>query len=244
MEVEYINEQTVMLYFKNEISEENYDQVNKVVQYIKNQNHPAIQEIVPSYRAILIYFNEKSISASKLIENLELKRLHNFGNNSELKQRRIITIPVVYGDEFGPDIEEVASYNNITIDEVVEKHVSKPYLIYMMGFMPGFPYLGGLDKQLHTPRRDEPRVKITAGSVGIANSQTGLYPLDSPGGWQIIGRTPIEVFNLNRQPMTLYEAGDYIQFKAINMSQYDSIKNSIKNGEFNINDWVVTKHVD
>ncbi|EHJ06689.1 5-oxoprolinase subunit PxpB [Staphylococcus simiae] len=243
MEINYINEQTVMLYFNNEISEENYNQVNLVVQHIKDKSHPAIQDIVPSYRAILIYFNEKEISASKLIENLELNRLHNKSNTLELQQQRIITIPVVYGDEFGPDIEEVAHYNNITIEEVIETHVSKPYLIYMMGFMPGFPYLGGLDKRLHTPRRDEPRVKITAGSVGIANNQTGLYPLDSPGGWQIIGRTPVEVFYLNRQPMTLYEAGDYIQFKSISASEYYSIKDRIQNGKFDIADWVVTKNV-
>ena len=108
----------------------------------------------------------------------------------------------------------------------------------MLGFMPGFPYLGGLDKKLHTPRRSEPRLKIEAGSVGIANNQTGLYPMDSPGGWQIIGRTPLKVFDLNREPMTMYEAGDYIQFYEIDQEEYDQLSEDIRNGNFDIDKWV------
>ena len=119
--------------------------------------------------------------------------------------KNVIHIPVLYNLEMGPDLEEVASYNNLTIEEVVQIHTTNEYLVYMLGFMPGFPFLGGLDERIHTPRRSEPRVKINAGSVGIANNQTGLYPSDSPGGWQIIGRTPLKVFDQYSEPMTLYE---------------------------------------
>ena len=108
----------------------------------------------------------------------------------------------------------------------------------MLGFMPGFPFLGGLDSRLHTPRRDEPRVNIDAGSVGIANNQTGLYPSDSPGGWQIIGRTPLKVFDLDREPMTIYEAGDYIQFKAITQDEFEQIQADINAGNFELDKWV------
>ena len=222
METRLINEQSLMIYFENEISENTYEKVNKTVQYIQNQKHKDIIDIVPSYRAILITFDNMSIDGTKLIENLELS----------------ITVPVVYGGEFGPDLDEVASYNNLTNEEVIDIHTQQAYLIYMLGFMPGFPYLGGLDKRIHTPRRSEPRVKIDAGSVGIANNQTGLYPLDSPGGWQIIGRTPLKVFDLNRDPMTIYEAGDYIQFKAITQSEYDQIVSDINDEHFEIDKWV------
>ena len=222
METRLINEQSLMIYFENEISENTYEKVNKTVQYIQNQKHKDIIDTVPSYRAILITFDNMSIDGTKLIENLELS----------------ITVPVVYGGEFGPDLDEVASYNNLTNEEVIDIHTQQAYLIYMLGFMPGFPYLGGLDKRIHTPRRSEPRVKIDAGSVGIANNQTGLYPLDSPGGWQIIGRTPLKVFDLNRDPMTIYEAGDYIQFKAITQSEYDQIVSDINDEHFEIDKWV------
>lgn len=237
METRLINEQSLMIYFENEISENTYEKVNKTVQYIQNQKHKDIIDIVPSYRSILITFDNMSIDGTKLIENLELSQISDTNLNNQ-NQRKIITVPVVYGGEFGPDLDEVASYNNLTNEEVIDIHTQQAYLIYMLGFMPGFPYLGGLDKRIHTPRRSEPRVKIDAGSVGIANNQTGLYPLDSPGGWQIIGRTPLKVFDLNRDPMTIYEAGDYIQFKAITQSEYDQIVSDINDEHFEIDKWV------
>lgn len=152
--------------------------------------------------------------------------------------KNVIHIPVLYNLEMGPDLEEVASYNNLTIEEVVQIHTTNEYLVYMLGFMPGFPFLGGLDERIHTPRRSEPRVKINAGSVGIANNQTGLYPSDSPGGWQIIGRTPLKVFDQYSEPMTLYEAGDYIKFYSIDETTYNQIESEINDGRFNKEKWV------
>lgn len=241
MNTQIVNEQTVMLYFDNEISEQTYQQVNQVVQWVKQQQHPAIREIVPSYRAVLIYFDNLETTASELIENLELNQWT--PTNSDSKQsHKVIKIPVCYGGAYGPDIEEVAQHNQISVDEVINIHSDSQYLIYMLGFMPGFPYLGGLDDKLHTPRRSEPRLSIEAGSVGIANNQTGLYPLQSPGGWQIIGRTPLKVFDLNRDPMTIYEAGDYIQFYAIDEQEYQRIEQSMKSEKFNLDEWVTNRY--
>ncbi|MGX0480542.1 inhibitor of KinA [Staphylococcus pasteuri] len=237
METRLINEQSLMIYFDNKITKDTYNKVNKLVQYIKEQNHKEIIDIVPSYRAILISFDNTSIDGTKLIENLELNQFNDSESN-QLQQRKVVTIPVVYGEEFGPDLEEVASSNQLTTEEVIQIHTQQPYLIYMLGFMPGFPYLGGLDERIHTPRRSEPRVKIEAGSVGIANNQTGLYPLDSPGGWQIIGRTPLKVFDLDREPMTIYEAGEYIQFKAITQDEFEQIQADINAGNFELDKWV------
>ena len=237
METQLINEQTVMIYFNNEISEQTYEQVRATVEYIKEQSHPEITEIIQSYRAILIYFDNTKIKGNELLENLELNRLQNKDDGHQSHQR-IIKIPVLYGNDYGPDLQEVAEHNQLSEKEVVQIHTQQPYLIYMLGFMPGFPYLGGLDQKLHTPRRSEPRLKIEAGSVGIANNQTGLYPKDSPGGWQIIGRTPLKVFDLNREPMTMYEAGDYIQFYEIDQEEYDQLSDDIRNGNFDIDKWV------
>lgn len=242
MDIRFINEQTIMIYFENEITEVTYQNVMSMMRWISEKNISAVQDIVPSYRAILIYFDDQVISASKLIENLELTKFDD-KNIIDVKQhKRIIKIPVRYGGEFGPDIEEVAEYNQISTKQVIEKHTDRPYLIYMLGFMPGFPYLGGLDESLHTPRRNEPRLKIKAGSVGIANNQTGLYPLDSPGGWQIIGRTPVIVFSSKRNPMTLYKAGDWIQFYEIDENEYKQIEKDISEGKFNSADLVVTEN--
>ena len=159
METRLINEQSLMIYFDNEITKDTYNKVNKLVQYIKEQNHKEIIDIVPSYRAILISFDNTSIDGTKLIENLELNQFNDSESN-QLQQRKVVTIPVVYGEEFGPDLEEVASSNQLTSEEVIQIHTQQPYLIYMLGFMPGFPYLGGLDERIHTPRRSEPRVKL------------------------------------------------------------------------------------
>lgn len=209
-----------MIYFENNISEETYRNVTAMVRWIREKEILEIQDIVPSYRAVLIYFDEQAITSSKLIENLELNKFNE------------------------KNVHAVNQTNRITVEQVIEKHTSKPYLIYMLGFMPGFPYLGGLDQQLHTPRRNQPRLKIHAGSVGIANNQTGLYPSDSPGGWQIIGRTPLKVFSSEREPMSMYEAGEWIQFYAIDEQEFIQIERDISDGNFNVDDWVVIENVN
>ena len=169
----------------------------------------------------------KNVITQLNIEALDLNSI-----STEIKQTRIINIPVLYGDEYGPDLEEVAQHNHLSIDEVVNIHSSNSYLIYLLGFMPGFPFLGGLSEKIHTPRRSEPRTKIPAGSVGIANNQTGLYPKQSPGGWQIIGQTPIDVFNINREPMCLYQPGDYIKFYSITHEEFEDFKEQQQNNTF------------
>lgn len=239
MEIQIINEQTFMIYFENKIDRETYNKVQQTVQYIKSQSISAIIDIVPSYRAIMISFDIEKNTADEIIQQLNLSELNFTDTNS--KAQRLIHIPVLYGGEVGPDIKEVANYNHLTTEDVIHIHSSKEYLIYMLGFMPGFPYLGGLDERLHTPRRSEPRLSIEAGSVGIANNQTGLYPLNSPGGWQIIGKTPIQVFNKNNHPMTLYEAGDIIKFYPIDSTTYDEIVSEIESGHFNKEKWVTFK---
>lgn len=144
----------------------------------------------------------------------------------------VLEIPVLYGGEYGPDLEFVAKHAGKTAEEVIQIHTSTEYLIYMLGFTPGFAYLGGMDESIATPRLKQPRVKIPAGSVGIAGSQTGVYPIDSPGGWQLIGQTPVRMYDPTRQEPILVKAGDYVRFCAITPFEFKAIQEQIEAGVY------------
>jgi KipI family sensor histidine kinase inhibitor len=146
----------------------------------------------------------------------------------------VIEVPTVYGGEFGPDLAFVASHSRLSEAEVVQIHSGTDYLVYMMGFSPGFPYLGGMSPRIATPRLKTPRTAIPAGSVGIAQEQTGVYPVESPGGWQLIGRTPARLFDAGRQPPVLVEAGDSIRFVPIVPRQFTEIEEGIRRGTWNV----------
>jgi inhibitor of KinA len=135
----------------------------------------------------------------------------------------IVTIPVCYGGSFGPDLAEVAGLHQLSIAEVIQLHSAVVYKVYMIGFMPGFAYLGGMDERLSTPRKVTPRKSVPAGAVGVAGGQTGVYPLESPGGWQIIGQTPVRLFDLNRREPSLLKPGDTVIFKAIDSKEFNQL---------------------
>ncbi|PNZ43144.1 5-oxoprolinase subunit PxpB [Staphylococcus simulans] len=240
MDYQIISEQAILVRFEPQIAPETFKKVQQLVFYLERQDHEAIKEIVPSYRAVMIHFDDHKIHAKALIEDLKLDTL-DVSDIETSESSKVVRIPVIYGGKYGPDIEEVAKLNDLTVEDVIQLHTEPTYLIYMLGFMPGFPYLGGLDERLYTPRRDEPRVRIDAGSVGIAKNQTGLYPQDLPGGWQIIGRTPLDVFDLDREPMTLYEAGDRIEFYQISQDTYDEIIAQKNEPDFDIERWVTVQ---
>lgn len=173
------------------------------------KSHPDVVESIPGMNNLTVVLHNPQQTALDAIE-----RLQSWWEESEavLPESRQIEIPVIYGGEAGPDLEEVARHHQLTTRQVVELHASADYVVYFIGFQPGFPYLGGLDKRLHTPRRAEPRVVVPAGSVAIGGSQTGIYPLASPGGWQLIGRSNLQLFNPQHQPPTVLRPGDSIRF--------------------------------
>jgi len=178
-------------------------------------------EIIPSYRSILITYDPvvtRPSALEKALVHLEA-RLHEI----EIPPPNVVEIPVCYSGEFGPDIEHVADTHQLTVEEVIQIHSEPEYLIYMVGFTPGFPFLGGLPEVLHTPRLETPRTSVPKGSVGIANGQTGVYPIASPGGWQLIGRTPVNLFAPERTNPILYQAGDSIRFKPISHRDYQRL---------------------
>lgn len=201
---------SVLIEFGNSITPEINAQVTSFAKLLKRQEINGIIDMIPSFCALMVNYSTKDWTYDQLVKILEelLKNPIDI-NKSEPK---IIEIPVYYGGEDGPDLELVAQNSGLSEDEVIKLHSGKDYLIYMIGFMPGFPYLGGLDEKIHTPRLKNPRLKITAGSVGIGGAQTGIYPIESPGGWNLIGRTDVQLYNPNNEQMVLFEAGDYIRF--------------------------------
>ena len=185
--------------------------------YLQAYPLEGITETVPSYRSLLVMYDPARVNTFELQKVLLNAAKENAGEITNLRnvpENHIIEIPVRYGDEWGPDIADVASHNNLSIEKVIHTHTEPTYQVAMLGFAPGFTYLLGLPPELHTPRLQTPRVHVPPGSVGIAGSQTGLYALDTPGGWRIIGRTTLTLFDPERDPPFLLSAGDRIQFKA------------------------------
>ncbi len=180
---------------------------------IAAQRIKGIKDLVPSYRSLTVVYNPLVISLESL--ESQLNEIWNTLDDARLPAPRTVEIPVVYGDKYGPDLEWIADYHKMTPQEVIRLHTQPMYHVYMIGFMPGYPYMGEVPDKLVTPRRKTPRTHVPAGSVGIAQKQTGIYPVASPGGWQIIGRTPVRLFDPQGQPPCLLEMGDRVKFVVI-----------------------------
>ncbi len=212
--------------------------IRSLLATLESEKISGVTEFVPSYNELLICYNPKIIGYEELLG--KIKNLNLTADTLLLPPAVVIEVPVLYN---GPDLEEVAFLNKLSVKEVVEIHSSVEYLVYMLGFTPGFCYLGGMDSRIATPRKESPRVKIPAGSVGIASGQTGIYPIESPGGWQLIGETPLRLFDPRRKTFTgslsylndvagrraefLFHAGDRLRFKPVDKEEYSHILNSI-----------------
>ena len=177
-----------------------------------------VDELVPTYRSLLIRYNPLKKDYNRLIS--EVKNLANRRTEPNAKPARKIIIPVVYGGEYGPDLNNVADWHGLTEEHVVKMHSEKEYRVYMIGFVAGFPYLGEVANEIATPRLETPRLKVPAGSVGIAEKQTGIYPCEAPGGWRIIGRTPLKLFDHKQEWPALLNPGDAVRFKPITETEY------------------------
>jgi KipI family sensor histidine kinase inhibitor len=167
-------------------------------------------ELVPTYRSLMIHYDQRRLAADALERHV--READSRLGSVTLPPPRIVEVPTVYGGEAGPDLDDVAARAGLSTDQVVALHAGTDYLVYMMGFMPGFPYLGGMSARIATPRLGTPRTVVPAGSVGIAGAQTGIYPTESPGGWRLIGRTTLRLFDVARVPPALVEAGDRVRF--------------------------------
>ena len=174
--------------------------------------HPGVRDVVPSYSAVTVYFDPLRTDLDRLWAALE--EVADAGECHAGPTREVV-IPVRYGGAAGPDLDEVAAFAGCSTDEVIRRHTAPGYRVYMVGFLPGFPYLGTVDARIAMPRRSSPRVAVPAGSVGIAGPQTGIYPTAAPGGWRLIGLAAVDAFDAGREPPSLFRPGDTVRFEAV-----------------------------
>jgi inhibitor of KinA len=225
-------EQGVVVDFGDVIDPGVNARVHRLAQQISGKMPDEILELVPTYRSLMVYFDPMRISRDALTDKIRLFLDSDAESGEKADTATVVSIPVCYGGEFGPDLEFVASHNKLSVEEVVEIHTSRAYQVYMLGFTPGFPYLGGISDRIAAPRLAQPRVVIPAGSIGIAGSQTGIYPIQSPGGWQLIGRTPLQLFNPGSADPFLFAAGNYLRFTAIDAGTFQEILCQVESGSY------------
>ncbi|MBU3174769.1 5-oxoprolinase subunit PxpB [Clostridium estertheticum] len=233
-EVKYLiaGDRALVVEFGDKIEEQVNSKIRGLTVAIAQEGIIGINETIPTYRSLMVIYDPMILELDELIDMIKsiISKMHEL----KLPDAKVIEIPTLYGGEYGPDIEFVAKHNKISIDEVIKIHTSVEYLIYMIGFTPGFPYLGGMSDKIETPRLQKPRTKIPAQSVGIAGKQTGIYPIESPGGWQLIGRTPVKLYDPFREDPVLLNAGDYIKFISIDENEYKNIEDLEREGKYKV----------
>ena len=226
-------DQALVVELGDSINPETNRMVHSLMLEVERQGMDGVIDLVPTYRSLLVQYDPLRISADGLRE-----RLSQVGSGLDRRDAdggRVVHVPTLYQGEYAPDMEFVAQHAGLGVEDVVHIHSSTDYLVYMMGFTPGFPYLGGLAPELATPRLETPRTETPAGSVGIAETQTGVYPVASPGGWRLIGRTPIKLFDHMREPPSLISAGDYVRFVPLTgEEEYLRIGELVEKGEYSV----------
>ncbi|MGG3195529.1 5-oxoprolinase subunit PxpB [Priestia aryabhattai] len=230
-----LGDSALVITFGDSIQYDIHKQIKTCKDSIELNPFPGFIECVPAFTNLTIFYNplevvaavkkkekKEFVSPFEVVSSILQSKLENEQTEKEL-DHRTVSIPVCYGGEYGPDLEYVARHHNLTPEEVISIHSEGEYLAYMIGFAPGFPFLGGLSEKIATPRRPSPRTSIPAGSVGIAGMQTGVYPISTPGGWQLIGQTPIKLFLPEQNPPSLLQAGDIVKFEPISKEEYQEI---------------------
>ncbi len=215
MDFRPLGDSALLISFGEVIDEEVNDRVHALARAIEKAKFEWLVEVVLAYSSLAVIYNAMLVDfegVKKAIQELEF--------SAKRSEGKTVEIPVVYGGEYGPDLEFVARHTGLSVDEVIEIHSKPVYRVYFLGFLPGFAYLGGMDERIATPRLEKPRLKVPAGSVGIAGKQTGIYPLESPGGWRLIGRTPLRLFNPKQEPPTLLQPGDRVKFVPIKEDEF------------------------
>jgi inhibitor of KinA len=229
-----LGDSAITVEFGSEINEIIHNRINAFIRVLERGAFKGLIEIVPAYTTVTIYYNPLEVTRSnglngetsvyEYVKSILKEKVE----NSEIYRSEspaIISVPVCYGGEFGTDLDYVASVNGLTTKEVINIHSEAVYLVYMIGFAPGFPYLGGMSAHIATPRKDTPSFSIPAGSVGIAGHQTGMYPISTPGGWQIIGRTPLRLFRPEHDNRpSLLKASDRLRFIPISEQEFKTFK--------------------
>jgi KipI family sensor histidine kinase inhibitor len=219
---QFASDQSLLVYFGQEITLHAHRQVMKLLRLLQLEPVAGIRNLHPAYCSLLIKFDALRLRHDEMEAILRqyLERLEEV----ILPEPRQVEIPVCYGGEYGPDLAEVCAIHGMTAAQAIELHASAEYLVYFLGFVPGFAYLGELPKELVTPRLALPRRKVPAGSVGIAGNQTGVYPFATPGGWRLLGRTPLAMFRAEREGLSLLSIGDRVRFTPISAERFATLE--------------------
>ena len=182
----------------------------------------AVRDVVPTYRSVAVYFDPLEIDHATLSRQLQALAEHSSPQSAKA-HAGTFDIPVCYGGDLGPDLANVAAFGDLTEADAIALHSGTPYQVFMIGFMPGFAYMGTVDARIAAPRLEKPRTRVPRGAVGIAQRQTGIYPSDGPGGWQLIGRTPVRPFDVSRADPFLFRAGDEVRFVPIGREEFERL---------------------
>ncbi len=231
MEIVPLGDRSILLNFRQTIDPETHKEVMIMCRKLTDASIPAISFIMPAYCSITLGYDPKQSPYQKLIT--KIKAIGSQKNISTYKAHRSLTIPVCYEDPYALDLLEISRQRGVNPGDIVEEHAGHIYMVYMLGFLPGFPYMGILPEAIQFPRRSTPRIRVPERSVGIAGSQTGIYPYESPGGWQIIGNTPLPMLISRQTSSFFFKAGDEVTFQSITKSEYQKIEEEIENDVFN-----------
>jgi len=219
-----LGDRAVVVELGQRIDEATFNLVQALSQHLGQASLPGLIEYVPAYTTITLYYDPLLTTHEQMCLAVEPLLAAQKGSPTHA---RTVEIPVCYGGLFGSDLEFVAEHNRLTTGDVIEIHSRATYKVHMLGFAPGFPYLGGMSQKIATPRHSTPRVKVPVGSVGIAGAQTGIYSLEAPGGWQIIGRTPLALFRPTETPPTLLSPGDLVRFRPITTEDFAALREGV-----------------
>lgn len=219
MSIVAAGDSAVFVEFEERIDEAVNARAIALAEAVQAAGVPGVRDVVPTYRAVAVYFDPLRTDYGRLVDRIEHELRH--PSASAAQARTPIRIPVCYGGDLGPDLPDVAAFAGLSEDEVVRVHSGGTYRVFMLGFVAGFAYLGTVDARIAMPRRATPRVRVPPGSVGVAGIQTGIYPAETPGGWQLIGRTPVKPFDPARAEPFLLQAGDHVRFYAVTRQEFD-----------------------
>jgi KipI family sensor histidine kinase inhibitor len=227
-------EDALVVEFGNAVDPDINDQVYALAEAVGSANNESVIELAPTYRSLLVQYDIEQSTAADMTTFLSdlIGTADATQNKNDNAPRRIYELPVAYGGKQGEDLQDVAEHAGISADEVVAIHSGTDYRVFMLGFAPGFPYLGGMDERIATPRLASPRVRVPAGSVGIAETQTGVYPMVSPGGWRLIGNTPVSLFDPNLEPPVPFLPGSFIRFVPVSAEQAAEFASKVADGSY------------
>ncbi len=218
-----LGDSAVVIELGQVISESIHHHINSIGSFLEEYSFDGFIEYVPAFATVTVFY-DPLLTDYKTVETLLKEMLQEVEEEEDRVAAITVDIPVLYGGNQGPDLSFVAKHAGVSEAEVIDIHTANKYLVYMIGFAPGFPYLGGMNEKIACPRKEIPAANIMAGSVGIAGMQTGIYPIETPGGWQIIGQTPLKLFDANRNPPALIKAGNKLRFVAITEEEFDEMK--------------------